>query len=300
MEEKNECREDFKQSKESQKYQRAIGWINRTGLIVECNDYFCHLVNSTSDKLVKKVYITDLTKFDNPNLLLEAVHELDELFGSKVGEGKSSWKALLANVNASIATEDEYFVVIHKPSHPDDVRRINNQIVFEATITPASELLPSAHRTSVRKLSSSDIAALEASKGPRKVLVVDDSPTALKMMGHLVKRLGHEVVLASDGLEALDMLRTQVFDIVLMDIRMPKMNGLEASNEFRKIEEERNRLYGLKNPSYLKVIALSGDVTDTIYQEVISAGFDAFIPKPLTQERFLEVLNMKVGGDQRK
>jgi CheY-like chemotaxis protein len=79
-----------------------------------------------------------------------------------------------------------------------------------------------------------------------------------------------------------------------MDINMPKMNGLEASNEFRKIESS-NRKAAFSRGDYtinppLKLFAISGDISSTILCEVMNAGFDGFVPKPLREESFLELL----------
>jgi CheY-like chemotaxis protein len=291
---------------------RPMALINETGLIVEANDMFCLLVDTSAKKLIKNVYITDLTKFDNPAILLEAVHELDELFTAPYTEPKT-WKAMLAKTAAAI--EEEYYVVISKKK---DMMKQGHHSILEAFLLPASEVLPSNRRksttdipimermasslgdakssstsSSVSSSSSSSTTSSSSLDRPKsKVLIVDDSPTALKVMGRMVQRLGHEVVMAVDGMEALDKLRTLSFDIVLMDINMPKMNGLQAAHEFRKIEEERNRFYGTKSKNYLKIIAMSGDISNTLFHEVTNAGFDTFIPKPLTEAKFIEVLNM--------
>jgi CheY-like chemotaxis protein len=284
-------------------------WINQTGCIVDCNDRFSFLVDSPKNKLIRNTYVTDLVKFDNPNMLLEAMHDLDDIFGSSYREDKRRiWKALLSKVNS----EEEHYLVIEKKK---EVTKLNNQTVMEAVLIPSCELLPQRHATMGHKSLQSKIPPVDIltgeSKGDEKsqakaklddrlkVLVVDDSPTALKIMGRMIQRMGHEVFMAVDGMEALDKLRTQAFDIVLMDINMPKMGGLEAAFEFRKIEDERNRFYGTKKNNYLKVIAMSGDISNTLFVEVTNAGFDTFIPKPLTEEKFLEVLKMpnpKAGG----
>jgi CheY-like chemotaxis protein len=296
--------------------QKAIAYISQTGQIFECNDRFCELLDSTEKELTKQ-YITDLTKFDNPNILLEAVHELDELFANPISSStKSFWKALIHPRFLASTIDEEYFIIIHKSKEP---RKIRNKTVLEGRLLRASEIAPNPARLSMRKISSSDLNSMrdspikphsttssssaaagtsssghggygDGSKGIQRVLIVEDSPTALKMMKYMITKLGHEVTTAVNGIDALDELRSSAFDIVLMDINMPKMNGLEASHEFRKSEEERNKLYGTKK--YLKVIAMSGDISNTLFHEVTNAGFDAFIPKPLTEERFLEVLRM--------
>ncbi len=109
-----------------------------------------------------------------------------------------------------------------------------------------------------------------------------------------------------DGAEALALLKRNSFDMVLMDINMPTMNGLEASHEFRKIEKlTRNAAFAKGDVNFkphLKLIAISGEISPTIFYEVMNAGFDGFIPKPLTEESFIELLqvNSPKGSSEKK
>ena len=68
--------------------------------------------------------------------------------------------------------------------------------------------------------------------GNETILVVDDEATARENLGRFLTESGYATTLASDGQEALDRASTQIFDMVLMDIKMPRMSGLEALDKF--------------------------------------------------------------------
>ena len=69
-----------------------------------------------------------------------------------------------------------------------------------------------------------------------KILLVDDNEVNLKVSNHVLKKHGCAVVMATDGQTALDILRDQTFDLVFMDVRMPGLDGLEATQEIRRRE----------------------------------------------------------------
>ncbi len=119
----------------------------------------------------------------------------------------------------------------------------------------------------------------EALKG-KKVLVVDDSKINLKVADNVLKPYHFEVELVSSGEEAINIAKTKTFDIVLMDIMMPKMNGIEALNELRKIP-------GFDVP----VIALTADAIEGTDEKYKNAGFDDYLSKPIDRYLLNKVLN---------
>lgn len=282
---------DYKDYKEQdEKGQESIAYVSLSGQILECNEEFAKLAGSTP-RALENTNLTDLGKFDDPTLILEAAYQLDQL-----GSGTSPADHWQADLKPLQTHEDEYVIYVKRTLH-----KVHGHKVLEASIKPASHLAQNKLRYSFRKssfkggieaLENATAAQIAESKHHQRVLIVEDSPTALKLMARMIENLGHTVSTAVNGVIALELLRKEAFDIVLMDINMPLMNGLEASHEFRRIERA-NRASG---KPYQKIIAMSGDISNTLFQEVSNAGFDAFIPKPLTQERFLEVLNLPVNN----
>ncbi|WP_243692082.1 response regulator [Caulobacter sp. BK020] len=105
----------------------------------------------------------------------------------------------------------------------------------------------------------------------RKVLLVDDHPVNRKVVGVMLAPFGCVVVEAEHGQAALDRLETEAFDVVLMDVNMPVMDGLEATRRIRARSEW----------AALPVIALTADVMDDQIRACREAGMDDFVVKPV-------------------
>jgi PAS domain S-box-containing protein len=114
-----------------------------------------------------------------------------------------------------------------------------------------------------------------------KILVAEDDTFNQKIIHQVLKRLGASlIVLAYDGSEALSALEQDDFDVVLMDLHMPNMNGYEATAEIRKLSRH----------AQLPVIALSASVTDEDRQRCLAAGMNDFIGKPININELLSTL----------
>jgi CheY-like chemotaxis protein len=99
---------------------------------------------------------------------------------------------------------------------------------------------------------------------------------------HVLKRLGCVVTVAGDGQEALARLESEEFDIVFMDVRMPVMDGLEATREFRRRE--------LTTGRHTPVIALTAGALVEERESCFVAGMDDYIAKPFTDDALRAVL----------
>jgi signal transduction histidine kinase/FixJ family two-component response regulator len=125
-----------------------------------------------------------------------------------------------------------------------------------ATEPPASELTPSG---------TADNRSL-------RVLVAEDHPINLKYMSILLEKMGHEAVFCQNGLEALQLIQNQPFDVVLLDYHMPELDGLATTEAIRM----------LKPPAcHVKVILVTADVVNDTRRRALEAGVDEFVSKPL-------------------
>jgi CheY-like chemotaxis protein len=126
---------------------------------------------------------------------------------------------------------------------------------------------------SARALESIADADLFLTKAdPRNVLLVEDSPIIQKVTVGFLERWGHSVTLAGNGLEALQLCKAQRFDLVLMDIEMPVMNGLEAAAAIRDAEPDDDRV---------PIIALTAKATKEDREECMAAGMNDYVAKPV-------------------
>jgi CheY-like chemotaxis protein len=117
-------------------------------------------------------------------------------------------------------------------------------------------------------------------KTARRILVVDDNRDAAESLAILLKLSGHETYIAHDGLEAVEKAAQLSPDLILLDIGLPKINGLEAARRIR----------GLSQGKRLVLVALTGWGQDADRQRSRDAGFDAHIVKPVDPDVLANLL----------
>lgn len=115
-----------------------------------------------------------------------------------------------------------------------------------------------------------------------RVLVVEDNSANLDLMLYLLKSFGYEVTGCSRATDALEALERQAFDLALVDILMPEMDGFEFARRVRA--DGRTKVLPLVA---ITALAMVGD-----RERVLGAGFDGYIPKPIDPERFISQLQL--------
>ena len=118
------------------------------------------------------------------------------------------------------------------------------------------------------------LADQEVALPPLRILVADDVPQNLELLKTLLLHRKHEVTTAGNGQEAIDLYSNQVFDLILMDVQMPGINGHEATRAIRRHEAAAQR-------RYTPVIALTASVLEDDRRQASEAGMDGFAIKPL-------------------
>lgn len=113
----------------------------------------------------------------------------------------------------------------------------------------------------------------------QKILVVDDDPQVRELLGEVLKHFGHEVESATDGLDAIEKIKTNVYSIIITDLNMPRMDGMEL------ISEIHNRLEDVDT------IAITGYDMKYKYTDVINLGASDFITKPFNLNELEAKLN---------
>lgn len=145
------------------------------------------------------------------------------------------------------------------------------------------------------------LAEAGAPKGPRapiaeetaarepgfRVLLVEDNAVNRKVALLMLKQWNYDVIVAANGIEALDRLKKDSFDLVLMDLQMPKMDGFEATAAIRREE--------LATGRHLPIVALTAHAIEGDRQRCLDAGMDAYLSKPIRAadlKKVLESLNL--------
>jgi signal transduction histidine kinase/ligand-binding sensor domain-containing protein/DNA-binding response OmpR family regulator len=114
---------------------------------------------------------------------------------------------------------------------------------------------------------------------PLNILVAEDNQMNQKLIMKVLSKLGYEVDLAADGLEALDLVNKKEFDIILMDVQMPKMDGLEATQIIKK-----------RFPNRPAIIAMTANALPADLKICMDAGMDDYISKPFKLEGLVSML----------
>ncbi len=118
--------------------------------------------------------------------------------------------------------------------------------------------------------------------GGLRILLAEDNEVNQRLAVHLLQRHGHTVSVAGNGQEALDLLDREPFDVVLMDVQMPEMDGFEATARIRAREQTTG--------TRLPIIALTAHAMKGDRERCLAAGMDAYVSKPIDEEELLGLL----------
>ena len=108
---------------------------------------------------------------------------------------------------------------------------------------------------------------------PLHILLAEDNPINQKVAKLLLQKMGHSVVVTATGLEALEVSAGENFDLVLMDLQMPQMNGYDAARAIRQREEGSSR--------HTPIVALTAHAMKGDRELCLEAGMDDYLPKPI-------------------
>jgi two-component system, sensor histidine kinase and response regulator len=178
---------------------------------------------------------------------------------------------LLQNIHLFLAssgiiddTKDLFNGIFNKPVRPSALLRAIAQI-YQRASRPAPML---------------DVQAAQEELGPRlRILVVEDNPINQRVAVGYLEKAGHRVDVASNGLEAVSAVRALPYDLLLMDMQMPEMDGLAATRVIRRIAGERGRI---------PIVGLTANAMSQDRDACLEAGMDDYLPKPVDRLKLLE------------
>ena len=121
---------------------------------------------------------------------------------------------------------------------------------------------------------------------PLRVLVAEDNPINQRVAQSILLKRGHSVVVASNGLEALEAVQREMFDLILMDIQMPEMDGLEATRMIRSLGDRR---------ASIPIVALTAHAMKGDDEKCLAAGMNHYLSKPFHKQQLLEMVEGAAG-----
>jgi CheY-like chemotaxis protein len=121
-----------------------------------------------------------------------------------------------------------------------------------------------------------------------RILLVEDNPVNQKVAEHVLSRHGHQVVTAANGKAALAILEREAFDLALMDVQMPEMDGLETTARIRAGERDGGRR--------LPILALTANTLDGDREKCLRAGMDGYLTKPVTSHVLIRAVEQALSN----
>jgi PAS domain S-box-containing protein len=171
-------------------------------------------------------------------------------------------------------------ILLTSASRPSDVARcrelgISNYLskpikqseLFDAIVTAMAE---HGRRDEQRE---STPAFMQSSGCPLRVLLAEDNPVNQRLAMRILERLGHNVQVVSNGKEALGRAQAEEFDVILMDVQMPEMDGLEATRAIRNAEAGTGK--------HVPIVAMTAHAMKGDREKCLSAGMDGYLSKPI-------------------
>ncbi len=116
---------------------------------------------------------------------------------------------------------------------------------------------------------------------PMRILVVDDVATNRTLLGALLRKEGHEVAFATDGREAVVAVSREPFDLVLMDVQMPVMDGCDAAAAIRCLDDP---------AAQVPIIAVTANTITSDHERCVAAGMNGHLPKPIRRTALLDMV----------
>jgi CheY-like chemotaxis protein len=150
--------------------------------------------------------------------------------------------------------------------------------LFDAImIALGSQMLSGADRSLIT------IQSIRGSRPRYRILLAEDNPINQKVATHILEKRGHAVVTAGDGKKAVAALKGGAFDLVLMDVQMPRMSGLEATAAIRKAERA--------TKAHIPIVAMTAHAMKGDRERCLASGMDEYLSKPLRPEDLFKTID---------
>lgn len=198
---------------------------------------------------------------------------------------RNGWE-LIADIRENSALANCPIFVLVPPGRGDapDVQKDQRQVWCFTKPVKQSELtnaLQEALGNTTQEKEKTEIPAPQTSSGSR-ILLVEDGPVNQEVARGLLEMNGYIVEVANNGREALDALAQQTFDVVLMDLEMPVMDGLTAAAEIRRGEQD--------TETHIPIIAMTAHAVPDFLDKCIASGMNGYVTKPIQPDELFGTL----------
>ena len=213
---------------------------------------------------------------ENPYHLLLADHCMPGMDGlSLVMEMRQSLPLQVATV--MMLTADDYYASVRRCREMGITAYLLKPVTLSELLTAIRQALSPVAEEAQQSSNNGNVSFRSL-----RILVAEDNPVNQRLSVHMLEKMGHFVEVAQTGKEALDALRTQKFDLVLMDLQMPEMDGFAATREIRRAEQA--------GRDHIPVVAMTAHAMKGDREECLAAGMDDYLAKPMNSEELRQVI----------
>jgi len=178
---------------------------------------------------------------------------------------------LFSSLGRKEASDSPFAATLAKPLH-------QSQLFDTLVSLLAHEHAPAAAPAAAKP----KIDATLAARHPLRILLAEDNVVNQKLALRLLQQMGYRADLASNGIEAIECIARQPYDVVLMDVQMPEMDGLEASRRITARWQPHDRP---------RIVAMTANAMQGDREECLAAGMDDYVTKPIRVDALVEALN---------
>jgi two-component system, sensor histidine kinase and response regulator len=198
---------------------------------------------------------------------------------------------LVEQLRSIDALRDTIVVMLTSGWRPDDAQRAHKLGICAHLLKPVkqSELLnvvtqALGKQAKLRINRADGLPESKASRSaPLRVLLAEDGIANQKMAVALLEKWGHQVTIAGNGLEAIERWRDGIFDVILMDLQMPVLDGLEVTQRIRDLEQQAGHR--------TKIVAMTAQVMKGDRERCLAAGMDDYVAKPIRKAELYRAIS---------
>jgi CheY-like chemotaxis protein len=160
--------------------------------------------------------------------------------------------------------------------------------VTRTNLKNANVLLTNVTNGAVRQDAPIALSAFAPAPSSLDILVAEDNPINQKIATAMLGKMGHRITLAANGVDTISQWTKAQFDLILMDVQMPEMDGLEATRRIRKIETTTGK--------HIPIIAVTANAMQGDREICLAAGMDDYIPKPIRPQLLVDTIQRLVAA----
>lgn len=242
-------------------------------------------VTTVPDAANALVHIHQAAAGNQPYQMVLADAIMPNITGFSLAEwlGKEPW--LAGPVVLMLSTAD-------RQNFPDQCRKkdclfVEKPISRSALFNVAAQALGFDCHSSTIHASMAPRTALPAPARCLRILLAEDTPANQKLVQHILGSRGHTIETALNGCQAVELLKSQDFDAILMDVQMPEMDGFQATAVIRQLENAEK--------AQIPIIALTAHAMKGDQEKCLAAGMDAYLSKPINAQEMISLVE-KMGG----